>query len=150
MDDKKDIFAMILENDSSDSTEVSAKKLEENISEDLSNNHDEGKLSVDVARNDSHVFIVSTISGAEAEKIEVFIHNDLLTIRGYRKNPLLKEKNIDFFYSECFWGVFSRTIVLPLEVKGDMANAKYQNGILTISVPIKNLNSKIKIEFLDD
>lgn len=149
MDNKKDIFAMILENDNPDLAEVSAKKINENIAEDFSVDHNEGKLAVDVARDQSNIIVISTISGADAEKIEVFIHNDLLTIRGFRKNPLVEEKNIDFFYNECFWGVFSRTIVLPLEVKGELATAKYKNGILKITVPIKNTNSKIKIEFID-
>ena len=85
---------------------------------------------------EKNLFIVSTVAGAEVEKIEIFIHGDLLTIRGFRKNPLSFEENIEFFYKECFWGMFSRTIVLPIEVKGELANAKYQNGIFKTKVNI--------------
>ncbi|MFA5211142.1 MAG: Hsp20/alpha crystallin family protein [Patescibacteria group bacterium] len=144
-----DIFAMILEKGNQTDTESMAQKINYPVS-DLKTNHDEGKLAVDVAKDDKNLYIISTMSGAEAEKIEVFIHNDLLTVRGFRRNPLALEKNIEFFYSECFWGMFSRTIVLPLEVKGDLAKAKYQNGILQISIPIKKTETKIKIEVIDE
>jgi len=147
---ENEIFAMVLDSDEKENIEVQAQKIKSNDSSQFDENQNEGKLSVDVARDKKNLFIISTMSGAEAEKIEVFVHGDLLTIRGFRKNPLSFEKDVEFFYNECFWGIFSRTVVLPVEVKGDLASAKYQNGILKVKIPIKNVNKKIKIEVIDD
>lgn len=112
--------------------------------------HDEGKLAVDVAHDDTHIFVVSTMAGAVADKIEVYVHNDLLTIRGLRHSPLGQEKEIEYFYTECFWGIFSRTIVLPTEVKGDLARAKYQSGILTVTIPKQEVDAKIEVEIVEE
>jgi len=46
--------------------------------------------------------------------------------------------------------VFSRTIVLPVDVKGDLAHAKFQNGVLFVSIPKQKKDNKISIEIIDD
>jgi len=112
--------------------------------------HSEGKLAVDVAHDDKPIFVVSTMAGAETDKIEVYVHNDLLTIRGTRKSPFEDTDNVEFYYKECFWGVFSRTIVLPTDVKGDLAHAKYENGILTVKIPKQKTDTKITVEIVDE
>ena len=49
-------------------------------------------------------------------------------IRGQRKKDLtIDEEN--YFYQECYWGNFSRSIILPVDVKTDKINANiYLNG----------------------
>ena len=60
------------------------------------------------------------------------------------------EPDIEYYYNECYWGVFSRTIVLPINVKGDLAHAKFQNGVLFVSIPKQKIDNKISIEIVDD
>ncbi|MDD2656098.1 MAG: Hsp20/alpha crystallin family protein [Patescibacteria group bacterium] len=144
-------FAMILENTKIFDTEVSSSPVSSSDFKDwVEEGKEEGKLAVDVAQNDTHILVVSTMAGARPDKIEVLVHNDLLTIRGTRYSPLEKDIDIEYYYQECFWGVFSRTIVLPVNVKGDLANAKFQNGVLFVSIPKQKKDNKISIEIIDD
>ncbi|PLX26258.1 hypothetical protein C0581_04905 [Candidatus Parcubacteria bacterium] len=143
-------FSMILEHVEGGSSEVRATPSSSDEIGHWSKDHDEGKLAVDVAQDDKHLFVVSTAAGAVPEKIEVLVHNDLLTIRGLRNTPLDNEENIEYYYKECFWGTFSRTVVLPTDVKGDLAHAKYQNGILTIKIPKRQADAKIEVEIIEE
>ncbi len=144
-------FAMILEHVSNGETEVHATPRSFNTQiEDWDEAFEDGKLSVDVLHDEHMVYILSTVAGAAPDRIEVFIHNDLLTLRGERVNPVGTKPHVEFYHSECFWGHFSRTIVLPVEVNGDLARAKYKNGILEIVVPKRTKDRKISVEIVEE
>lgn len=110
----------------------------------------EGQLSIDVINTDSEIIVVSTMAGADAGNIEVHIHNDLLTIRGNRPKPIDESMGASYLYQECYWGKFSRTVVLPVDVKGDGAEAEYKNGVLTIVIPKKKKDSRVSITIVED
>jgi HSP20 family protein len=106
----------------------------------LEENYD-GQLSVDVYQTDKDIVIKSTIAGVRSEDIDISINNDMITVRGVRKlqEEVAKE---DYFYQECYWGGFSRSIILPVEVRSDRAEAILENGILTITLP-KLIRTKV-------
>jgi len=108
----------------------------------------EGQLAVDVAHTPEELIIVATMAGAVPENIGLHLHNDLLTIRGTRRSPI--QPDADHFHQETYWGKFSRTIVLPSDVKYEFAQAKYKNGVLEIRLPKRNTDSKIPILVIDD
>lgn len=111
--------------------------------------HDEGQLSVDVGQADDKLVVVATIAGAKPEDISVNINNDLLTIRGRREKEIgIEEK--DYFYKECYWGTFSRTIVLPVDVLTDEAKATIKNGVLTIVIPKESSKKNVPIKVIDE
>ncbi len=90
---------------------------------------DEAQLSVDVFRHGKDLVIRSTVAGADPEQLDIAFNGDLLTIRGKREmEHAMKEE--DWFYRECYWGAFSRSIVLPYDVVPDRAEASLKNGIL--------------------
>lgn len=109
----------------------------------------EGQLSVDVFQDKDNVIIKSTIAGVKSEDIDIAIHNDLITIKGKREADKTISQE-DYFYQECYWGGFSRSIILPVEVKADETNAELKNGILTITLPkarpSKSISVKVKTE----
>jgi len=74
------------------------------------------------------------------------LEKDVLTIKGCRRRP--EEEKGDYFSQECFWGPFSREIILPAEVDPDKVSAKMKDGILTIRIPkngkAPNFNQEIK------
>jgi len=147
---KSDIFEIILEGEGKDRTSVSAMPSLRKVPKDWHSDHIEGRLSVDVLQSENEVVVVSTMAGALTDKIEVFLHNDLLTIRGAREFPSLDFENYEINHQECFWGNFSRTIVLPADVKNERASADYKNGILIIKIPKQNHGNKIPITIVDD
>jgi len=112
--------------------------------------HEEGQLAVDVAETAQEIIVISTIAGALTDTLEVSVHNDLLTIRGQRKPPASIKDSLSYFHKECFWGKFSRTIVLPVEVKGDLADAEYKNGILIVRIPKERRDKKIPILIVEE
>ena len=73
----------------------------------------------------------------------------MITIRGTRKqeDEIAKE---DYFYQECYWGSFSRSIILPQEVQSDSANADFKNGILVIKLPKAVQMQKIQVKVNED
>jgi len=71
-----------------------------------------------------------------------------VVIHGKReKTETIKDE--DYFYQECYWGKFSRSIILPQEVDADKAVASLKNGILLIKLPKLNREKtkKLKVKF---
>lgn len=112
--------------------------------------HGEGKLAIDIAEAGDTIIVVSTMAGALPDKIEVHIHDDLLTIRGVRNSPLDSVPGVEYYYRECFWGQFSRTVVLPVDVKGELARADYKDGMLTIRIPKRTVDTRVPISVVDE
>jgi HSP20 family protein len=112
----------------------------------LEDNYD-GQLSVDVYQTEDSIVVKSTIAGVKSEDIDVSINNDMVTIRGLRQKQEEVAKE-DYFYQECYWGGFSRSIILPVEVKEDKIDAVLENGILTVVLPkaIKAKSTSIKVK----
>ena len=94
----------------------------------------EGQLTIDVYQTDNDIVIKSTIAGVKPEDFDVSINNDMVTIRGERKNDE-KVEGENYYYQECYWGTFSRSVILPVEVMADKAEAAMKNGIFTLRLP---------------
>jgi len=105
----------------------------------------DGQLTIDVYQTDEDVVIKSTIAGVNPEDLDVSINNDMITIRGERKfEEEVGEEN--FYYQECYWGSFSRSVVLPVDVIAEKIEASLKNGILTIRLPKADTNKTKKIK----
>ena len=108
---------------------------------------EEGHLSVDVFQSGDNIVVKATIAGANNEDLEVVVNGDMLTIKGERR---LQEDVAydDYLYRECYWGKFSRTIILPTPIDESRVEAKMDNGILTVVLPkarkTKEVNVKVK------
>ncbi len=108
---------------------------------------DEGQLTIDVYQTPNEIIIKSTIAGVSPEHLDISITNDMVTIRGKRE----KDEDVrgeDYYYQECYWGAFSRSIILPMDVDAEKASASLKNGILTIRLPKaeKTKTKKIKVK----
>ena len=107
----------------------------------------EGQLSIDVYQTPSTIVVKSTIAGVTTGNLKISLHNDLLTIKGSRDaGSEIKEE--DYLYRECYWGAFSRSIILPAEVDSKKVEAELENGILTITL-YKNKPSEIEVMVRD-
>ena len=94
----------------------------------------EGELAIDLYKTDSEIVLQSAIAGVKVEDLDILMENDVLSIRGCRKNPGDKEKK-DYFYQECYWGNFSREIILPEEIDPSRVEAVMKEGVLIIRAP---------------
>lgn len=93
--------------------------------------------------------IRAAVAGVAPEDLSISVHNDLLTIRGERTHEETIDKE-DWFHKECYWGSFSRSILLPEDVDETRVEATMKHGILEIQLPTQASNRKIVIRSLDD
>lgn len=102
--------------------------------EEMFNQEKEGELSVDVYEKPEEIVVKSTIAGVSKSDLEISLINDMLTIRGRRK--LDEDLNAtNYYFRECYWGKFSRSIILPVNVDARKTKAQIKNGVLTIILP---------------
>ncbi|MCD4761806.1 Hsp20/alpha crystallin family protein [bacterium] len=133
------------END--DEVEETEEEEEEDSQEKewLPDDYEEGQLSIDVYQTPSEIIVKSTIAGVKPEDIDISINNDMLTIRGQRmQSENIREEN--YLFRECYWGAFSRSIILPVEIKSDKIDATLENGVLTVVLPKAKTNKEISIK----
>ncbi len=90
-----------------------------------------GQLLLDVYSTDKNIIVKSAMAGVQLQDLNVSLSNDLLTIRGQREMNF-DQKDGKYLYKECYWGSFSRSIVLPENVDSKKINAYLENGVLTI------------------
>src|SRR5687767_10105927 len=81
-----------------------------------------GQLAVDVFQTKESIVVVAPVPGVSKNDIDLSIVENTLTIRGSRKNER-EVRESDFFVQECYWGEFSRSIILPVQVKEEGAEA---------------------------
>jgi HSP20 family protein len=111
------------------------KKIPVSENSNYLNESEEGELTVDVYADGDNIVIETLVAGLDSDSLDVSIAHDLVTIKGERKRAKeIPSKN--YYYQECFYGEFSRTILLPTDIDPDKAKANFsKNGILTIVMP---------------
>jgi HSP20 family protein len=122
--------------------------LEEIDSEEFGRHiHDEeGQLTLDVYQTDTHLVVIAPVAGVEPDEIDITVsEKEVLTIRGTRQ--VAKEVMEDnYLCRECFWGAFSRSIVLPEGLDVDEVAATFKRGILKIEIPKLKKEKTKKVE----
>ncbi len=106
----------------------------------------EGQLNIDMYQTKDNVIIKSTVAGVRPEDLDITVANDVLTIKGSRK----REEEVpqdDYFYQECYWGSFSRSVIVPVDIDSEHIEADLKDGMLTIIVPkaAKAKTKKVKV-----
>ncbi len=105
--------------------------------------------SIDMFEKDNQIVVKVELPGIDKENVNISVSDGLLNIKGEVK----KEKEVkdeDYYYSERSIGSFARSISLPSKVKEDKIEAKYDDGILEITLPkapetkVKDVKVKVK------
>lgn len=97
---------------------------------------------LDVSETDTALEVVADLPGMEKKDINVTIEDDLLVIKGERKEEK-EEKGKKFHTIERRSGSFYRALRLPVEVESDKIEAAFKEGVLTLKLP-KSKKSKKK------
>ncbi len=105
---------------------------------------EEGRLAIDVFRAQDTLIIRTPVAGVDVQDLDIAVDGDLLTIRGERHTPSPIHEE-DWFYRECYWGSFSRSVILPLDVIASDVQASLKQGILEIRLPIREQGRAITI-----
>ena len=138
INDSNDIFAELAKARSS-SARVEIETAEDGSDDDERSRSEiveeaEGQLTVDVFQDEDNIYVQSAVAGIDSDNLDVNITKEAVTIRGKRERTH-KVAEDNYFYQECFWGSFSRSIVLPEEIDPDKSTASLKNGVLTVKMP---------------
>ena len=90
--------------------------------------------AVDMYQTDDEVVVKVALPGFKADEVQINVTGDVLTLRGELKREEDK-KDKAWHIREHRWSSFERSIALPTAVTADRANADFENGILTITLP---------------
>ncbi len=91
-----------------------------------------GQLAVDVYETEDRLVVKARTAGVNKSDLDVSIADSVLTISGTLSSGD-DSAAIQWHVQECYWGEFSRTLVLPIQVKEDEVDAVLKDGVLTIS-----------------
>lgn len=91
-----------------------------------------GQLAVDVYETADQLVIKARTAGVNRNDLDVSIADGVLTISGTLSSGDDAEAT-KWHVQECYWGEFSRTLVLPVAVKEDEVKAVLKDGVLTIT-----------------
>ena len=103
-----------------------------------------GQLAVDVYETADKLVIKARTAGIERKDLDVSISDNILTISGVLSGSE-DDKVVQWHIQECYWGEFSRTIALPVQVKEDGVEAVLKDGVLTISFEKEKTEAKKRI-----
>lgn len=120
-----------------------ARKEEVPQPEEWLEEEEEGQLAIDAYQDSDSIIIKAPIAGVSVEDLEISITDEVVTIKGTRKNEVEIERN-EYLVQECYWGSFVRSYILPVSVDAAKADATLRNGILTIKIP-KQEKTKTRI-----
>jgi len=90
--------------------------------------------AVDVFESESEIKLVAELPGMKAQDVEISLENNLLTLRGEKKQ-VAEEKTERVHRYERAYGTFARTFTLPGSVDADAIEARYTDGVLTVVLP---------------
>jgi len=151
---KDDIFALILESQQADQARLTgALQKRDTFPADWSGGQSEGRLAVDVFDAGDMIVVLAPMAGADPKHVDVYLHDDMLSIRGKRMHHESTMDSGQMYHSECYWGPFSRSIVLPVDVVPGAVEAEFKHGLLTVRIPKareRHVRRSIPIEIVEE
>jgi HSP20 family protein len=94
----------------------------------------EWELPIDMHQADKDVVVKASLPGFKPEEVDISITGDTLTIKGEHKEEQ-EVKDGNYFYKERSCGTLSRSVLMPVKVKSDKAEAVFGDGVLTLTLP---------------
>lgn len=90
--------------------------------------------TTDVAETDSEIVVTVELPGIDEKDVDVTVSENRLMIKGEKKTDK-EEKDKSFYMTERSYGAFQRSLALPDEADTNKADAKFDKGVLTVSIP---------------
>ena len=115
--------------------------------EDWADEEPAGQLAVDVYETKEKLVVKGRVAGVNKGDLDVSISDNTLTIKGTLSAGSEDEVE-NYFLQECYWGEFSRSLVLPVPVKEEEIEAMLKDGVLTISFAKVKQDTVKKIQVL--
>lgn len=98
---------------------------------------DPDQIKIDVKENDKAYTVLAEVPGVNKEDIQVSLNGSVVSLRAEVKQQDLQTKDDRVLRSERYFGSISRSVQLPQEIDQSKAVAKYDKGVLTLTLPKK-------------
>ncbi len=95
------------------------------------------QIKVDVKESDQAYTVHAEVPGVSKEDIHVSLDGNLVTLRAEVKQQDVQTKDEKVLRSERYFGSVARSFQLPMDVDSSLAKAKYDSGVLTLTLPKK-------------
>ncbi|MBI3316563.1 MAG: Hsp20/alpha crystallin family protein [Candidatus Omnitrophica bacterium] len=89
---------------------------------------------IEVTEEADHYVLHADLPGLKNEDFNISVYGNTLTLKGERKQEK-ESKEKGAYYSERYYGSFTRTMDFPTEIQGDKVKAAYKNGVLEVLLP---------------
>jgi HSP20 family protein len=89
-------------------------------------------LPVDAYETDNEIVVNASLPGMKPDEVEITFEAETVTIKGETKPPI---ENVNYVIRERCFGLFARTLTFNVPVQADKAEATFENGVLTLTVP---------------
>jgi len=89
----------------------------------------------DVVETEREIRVIVEMPGLKRDNIEVDVENNVLTIRGEKKEERTEGEQGKWHLAERRYGTFARSFVLPRDVDADNIQARFEDGVLSVSIP---------------
>jgi HSP20 family protein len=89
---------------------------------------------VNVTQDDNSFFVRAEIPGVSAEELSISVVRNRVSLAGNRKIKS-EQEHASYHRKERPEGSFNRTLVLPVEVDAQRVDARYADGVLTLTLP---------------
>jgi HSP20 family protein len=100
-------------------------------------NRGDWRPPVDIYENDQHEIVLrAELPGLKREDLDIRVENNTLTLRGERKHDA-EVKQESYHRVERSYGAFSRSFSLPATVNTEQVKAVFADGVLTITLPMR-------------
>lgn len=90
------------------------------------------QLPLDVYATDNEIVIQASLPGLAPDEVTINLEGDSLTIQGELKRPL---ENVNYLFQERPYGIVTRTLTVNVPVDAEKAEATFENGVLTLTLP---------------
>lgn len=108
---------------------------------------DVGQIALDVLDLAEEIVIVAPIAGVDPSDIDIALSRNIITLSGERKQPSLYLDAKRMLAEECYYGPFSRSIILPENLAFNKIKATTDNNMIFVHIPkITFFSKSIKIE----
>jgi HSP20 family protein len=104
--------------------------------------------AIELSDNGNTILLRVQLPGIDVKDLDVQVNRETVSITAERRNANPSEQD-EFYRSEFRYGVYKRTVTLPVEVQPDQVNADYKDGILHLTLPkveqVKNEFVKVRL-----
>ncbi len=109
-----------------------------------------GQVALDILDCHDMIIIMAPIAWMDTENVDISISRNILTISGERRRPDIYDSADRILVGECFYGAFSRSVILPENLAFNKIHADMEFNLLRIEIPKLLFGEKsIKINKLE-